>query len=223
MRKILLALTAVAASTLAPAAAGAVTIANPSFESFNAGLNPNPGSGSGFITLTGAQLPGWTIGASIDHIGNYWTAQDGALSIDLDGLAAGTISQTLTGLSAGTEYIVSFFISANNDGPASSNTKTAQLTLGNTMNMVSYTRTGLNTNSNMLWQQVSYSFVADSDTALLRLASTNAPGSAFGLAVDNFSISATPEPAAWAMMIFGFGIAGVSIRRGKQMPKLRTA
>jgi hypothetical protein len=40
----------------------------------------------------------------------------------------------------------------------------------------------------------------------------------FGLALDNVSIAtlAVPEPATWAMMIFGFGAAGVSMRARKQ-------
>jgi len=34
--------------------------------------------------------------------------------------------------------------------------------------------------------------------------------------LDAVSVSPTPEPATWAMMIGGFGIAGVSLRRRRQ-------
>lgn len=54
---------------------------------------------------------------------------------------------------------------------------------------------------------------------------TLAAGEAFGFIIDKglfyyndststaFSISAAPEPAAWGMMILGFGLAGVALRR----------
>lgn len=43
-------------------------------------------------------------------------------------------------------------------------------------------------------------------------------GSALGLDPDP---SAVPEPAAWAMLIFGFGLTGAAMRR-RQQPKLAT-
>ncbi len=210
MRKVTLMAAGIALGALANAPAQAVSIANPSFESFNPGFDPS--TGSGFLQLSGSQLPGWTINGSIDHIQQYWTPQDGLRSIDLNGLGAGTISQTLTGLTTGTQYIVSFFISGNPDNAGSPNPKTATLTLGSLVNPVSYTLTAANSSTNMLWQQVSYAFVADeTGTALVQLASTQE--NAYGLAVDNFSISAAPEPATWGMMIFGFGVAGFALRR----------
>jgi hypothetical protein len=36
-----------------------------------------------------------------------------------------------------------------------------------------------------------------------------------GILVDNFLLTAVPEPAAWAMMIIGFGFAGAQLRRRK--------
>lgn len=208
-----------ALSMAVPNAAHAVSIQNASFEQFNPGLDP----AGFFTTLSGNQLPGWTIdsGTTVDHIGGYWQASPGggSNSLDLNGNGVSAIQQTLSGLSAGTEYIVSFFISGNPDngfGPNAPNPKVAQLTLGGTSAMVSYTLTAANSRSNMLWEQVSYSFVADnSGEALLRLASVS--GNAFGLALDNFSITAVPEPATWMMMIMGFGIAGMAIRRRKPM------
>lgn len=206
----------VAAAAMTPAAAGAVTIANPSFEEFGAGGDP----GAFFTTLSGSQLPGWTIENTIEHIGGYWQPQSGARSIDLSGNSPGAISQTLTGLTAGTAYIVSFFISGNPDGGP--NPRTGTLQLGSSSDLVSYTLSATNTRAMMNWQQVSYGFTATGTTALLRLASSPDTG-AFGLAVDNFAIAAVPEPASWAMMILGFGLAGAAIRRGKAMPALRLA
>lgn len=197
-----------AAIGLAPTSAGAVTIANGSFED-------GAGSGGGFDTLTGSQLSGWSITGSVDRIYTYWQPQDGSYSLDLNGDGQGAIEQTLTGLTSGVTYLVSFFISGNPDNGGSPNPKTATLTLGSTSNPVSYTLTAANTEANMNWLPVSYSFVADgTGNALLKLASNQ--DNAFGLAVDNFTIAAVPEPALWAMMIFGFGMAGAALRRERK-------
>jgi choice-of-anchor C domain-containing protein len=186
----------------------AVSIANSSFELLDGSLDPN----AAFVTAGPGALPGWTVTGSIDHIYTYWQAQSGVRSIDLNGSGIGSIEQTLTGLTAGTEYLVSFYVSGNPDNGQTPNPKTATLTLGSSSNLVSYTLTAANNAGNMLWQQVSYSFVADNTgTALLRLASNS--DDAYGLAVDSFAISAVPEPATWGMMIVGFGIAGVAVRR----------
>ena len=203
MTKRIVALTlGVAYSLVAATAANAVTISNGGFED----STPN----ASFQTLTNSALPGWTINGSIDLIGSHWKPAEGSNSIDLNGNDQGEISQTFSGLSAGTQYIVSFFISGNPDNGLG--TKTATLTLGTSTNPVSYTLSALNSTSTMDWKPVSYSFVADgSGSALLSLQSTT-PG-AYGLAVDGFSISAAPEPATWGMMILGFGIAGTAVRR----------
>ena len=190
-------------------AAQAVTIVNGNFES-----GPAVGAG-GFTTLgSGTSLPGWDItGGGVDYIGSYWTgaAGVGSHSIDLNGNSSGAISQTITGLTAGVNYVVSFFISGNPDNGKNPNPKSAVLLLGNTADLISYTLTAQNTKTTMQWEQVSYSFLATGTTALLALTSTT-PG-AYGLAVDNFSISAAPDAATWLTMILGFGLVGAAMRR----------
>ena len=58
---------------------------------------------------------GWTVDRnSIDLIGPYWNAADGSQSVDLDGLAPGSISQTFTTV-AGQQYRLTFAYSANKD------------------------------------------------------------------------------------------------------------
>jgi hypothetical protein len=39
------------------------------------------------------------------------------------------------------------------------------------------------------------------------------PGGGDYFAIDNLSVDAVPEPASWAMMIVGFGLAGTAMRR----------
>jgi len=54
--------------------------------------------------------------------------------------------------------------------------------------------------------------------ASLRLSST---GNAFE--TDNFTINAVPEPATWALMMFGFGAIGFGMRRRRQVGVLKFA
>jgi len=190
-------------------AAQAVTIVNGNFES-----GPAVGSG-GFTTISTAHgLPGWTVNGQVDYIGSYWTGQAGvgSHSLDLNGNVQGTISQTLTGLTAGVTYVVSFFISGNPDNGKQPNPKQAVLVLGSGFDLISYTLTAQNTTSNMNWQKVSYSFLQSSGTTAL-LALSSATTGAYGLAVDNFSISAAPDAATWLTMILGFGLVGAAMRR----------
>jgi hypothetical protein len=62
--------------------------------------------------------------------------------------------------------------------------------------------------------------IAVGQTFGFRWMDVNSGGNDHGLAMDNLSISATtaavPEPASWAMMLFGFGLIGSAMRRAKR-------
>ena len=55
-----------------------------------------------------------------------------------------------------------------------------------------------------------------SDTAFSRVVIKSRPGSGFQVTMDNLTYSSAapgvPEPASWAMMIAGFGLAGAALR-----------
>ena len=51
----------------------------------------------------------------------------------------------------------------------------------------------------------------------LRFAAANDPGYVW---VDNVSLSAAPEPAAWAMMVGGFGLIGAALRGRRRIRAL---
>lgn len=62
--------------------------------------------------------------------------------------------------------------------------------------------------------------IEDGDTFAFRWANFDSSGTDTGLAVDNFSITATlapvalvPEPSTWALLILGFGAVGGAMRR----------
>jgi hypothetical protein len=60
--------------------------------------------------------------------------------------------------------------------------------------------------------------IADGHSVAIRFSDLEVTGSDDGLAIDDFSLTPTlaaavPEPATWAMLIGGFGLAGAAMRR----------
>jgi choice-of-anchor C domain-containing protein len=190
--------------------AQAVSINNGSFES--GAVDP----GGGFVTLLAGSsaVTGWNIvTGSIDYIGGYWNAQDGLRSIDLNGLAVSEISQSLSGLSIGQQYKVSFWLAGNPDGGVNPKTLDVLTTLVNSQSY-SFNASG-KPRGNMGWVEQFFYFTADATTALLTFKSTTGD-CCYGPALDNISIAATPLPAA--LPLFGsalgaFGLLGWFRRR----------
>src|SRR5665213_2833947 len=88
----------------------------------NGQFMPDPGGSFTTVTTTSAtQIPSWTvIGASspsVDWIGSYWQAPPaGGYSVDLDGTSVSGVQQTVSGLTDGQTYTLSFELSGNPDG-----------------------------------------------------------------------------------------------------------
>jgi choice-of-anchor C domain-containing protein len=203
MKKLILALAAVAAL---PAAANAAPFVNGSFESgTNPGVFTPLAAGSTAIT-------GWTVGGdSVDYIGTYWNAQSGARSVDLSGNAPGSIFQTFDTV-LGQVYNVTFFLGANGDGPPPTKSVSVSAT-GNAAGSYSVGSTPFPPNVTA-WSPFNYVFTATGTSTTLTFTSTGT--TAYGAALDNVNVTAVPEPAAWALMILGFGaIGGVMRRRGQ--------
>jgi hypothetical protein len=116
---------------------------------------------------------------------------------------------------AGQSYTLSFDMSGNPDN-FRSETRIAIIGAGGaTIGSASYTLTGANTRSNMLWQSELFNFVATGATTEIRFTSGNGGDNCcFGGAIDNVAVGgAVPEPATWGMMIAGFGGIGALARR----------
>src|SRR4051812_5442545 len=102
---------AVAATLAIAGPASAADFANGGFE--NGGFE-----GGGFQTLdagtaSAGAINGWTVtSGDVDWIAWYWNAEEGAMSLDLNGLDAGAISQTFD-TQAGHTYRVTFWQSGS--------------------------------------------------------------------------------------------------------------
>jgi choice-of-anchor C domain-containing protein len=190
-------------------AQAAELLTNGSFES-------GPPAPGGFATYgTGnTSITGWTIAAgTVDHISSYWTASDGVRSLDLTGDQPGTISQAFATLS-GLTYNIAFDLWANPAG--GSYPRIVYANVGGSD--ISFSSPGGGSLAAPAWVRQTFSFVATGASTTLSFRADPASSASFyGPALDNISATAAavPEPATWAMMVVGFGLAGAGLRRRK--------
>lgn len=205
------ALTALALTALSTAATAMPNlVVNGGFEADN--FNP------AFITLPPAPT-GWAISAgTIDGIGNYWQAAAGTNnSIDMFGNSRGTLSQTINTV-AGQTYSVSYYQSYNpdfNDPSVALVLDISGATLGSVTSSSPLTFAATHTRTNMQWQLVSTSFVAQDAFTKLSFSSTSTLESNifFGAALDEVSVSAVPLPGVLSLLLVGLIGIGASKKR----------
>ncbi len=134
--------------------------------------------------------------------GNQYLSFNGA-----GGQAGGKIWQSFT-TSIGQEYTVSYSVGRNGTG-VGSDTVSLEAAVNNTGNTTQST-----SKSELSWTSRSFNFTASATSTILSFVDVSTAALAnFDLALDGVSISAVPEPSAYAAM-FGVGLAGVaSVRR----------
>lgn len=222
---ILASLTTLAAA--APAAAATNLIVNGGFET------PLPPAasftifGGGSTALTGWQVLGparnavaLLDNAYTEHSGvTVFEAQSGQASLDLSGgentgPTAGVRQDVATEI--GRLYSLSFWL-GNQDGSRNNNyTLPSTLTLSiNGASPVSFTN-ATETRDHVNWQLVTTSFRATSASTSIAFRNATPVADAF-TGLDNVSLTAAPEPATWAMMIGGLGLAGAMLRRARRL------
>ncbi len=199
---------ALGALAMAGSASAANLLANGNFE------NTGFGGTSGYYNLgpggSGADhgIPsdfGWSVPVNnVDIVANGvygpYLASGGAYSLDLVGYGStGAIEQSFNTV-AGKTYQVTLDYSSNNgiNGP------TADITVdGSSIGTLTGTHS---------WKSFSTTFVGDGNPATFEIAEVIGGGNA-GVFLDNISVAAVPEPAAWALMIGGLGLTGFALRR----------
>jgi choice-of-anchor C domain-containing protein len=153
--------------------------------SFETGTYVDNGIGFQQLNAPNTDIVDWTVGGhSVDWVGIYWPAADGAMSIDLSGSDAGSLSQTFD-TTIGNTYTVSFALAGNPAGPPTGKTLQVSATGGTTENY-SADVTGL-VLPTMNWLTQTYTFLATSASTTLTFTSTT-PG-AFGPALDNVAVT----------------------------------
>jgi len=168
------------------------SIVNGSFEN-----GTDPGTSANLTAPDSTTIQGWSvISGTIDYIGSRWTAGDGTRCLDLSGVSAGAIQQTVTGFVPGEQYELSFLMAGNPEsGPA---IKQLDASVGATSQSYSFDNTGF-TKTHLGWTEKTLDFVATSSSMDVTFTSQTA-GNA-GPALDLVNITLVPEPAAWMLLI----------------------
>lgn len=187
-------------SVFGAGAARADFIVNGSFE--------NPGT-SNYAIYTNGSVPGWTSNNNEIEIdrGAVLPAYDGVQSVELNGNTFDTISQTVTGLTVGQNYILTWaYAGRGGSGPQQMNV------------LFNGTQVGQNTNdgnSNFTWTNNSVVVKATSTTATVSFAAINVGGSsALGNELDAVTLNAVAEPASAALL--GVGMLGLAVWRRRR-------
>ena len=213
----------VAAALLVSASAANATniIMNGGFESpqiSDSCCTTAPGSGT---------VAPWTVGSGNVNVvnGTYGSAngnlaKEGNQYLDLIGEGgAGSISQSFSTV-LNQVYTLTFSYSHNIFGGSSDGAPpfSADFSVGNSNNQLlhgSVTHSS-GTNTNLGWQTFTGSFVGTGAPETLNFTNTSPTTGNAGIFLDAISVSAAPEPATWMMMIGGFGVAGVAMRRRRR-------
>jgi hypothetical protein len=188
----------------APAHALTNILVNPGFE---AGIAPDAVKAAGSTDITG-----WTIQrGGVFYAENSWAPFEGKRSVELAGTSGGTIYQDVT-LVKGATYKFAYAYSA--DPAALTGFSVGTVSVNSLNKSLKYTRPAGFGPGNMQYFVDEYEFVATAERARVSFVGG---GRLENLVVDTVSLTkiagVVPEPATWAMLIAGFGMVGVSVRR----------
>ena len=189
-------LAAALAGTALATPALAQTVTNGSFETPTVnGVSYSDGGDTALTGGAGYEANGGAFG--------YANAVDGNQILHLQGTGTATLS--VNDLLAGSLYTLSFFAAARPGYGA----LPVSVSFGDTL-LGQFTPT-----SNDFTQFTDFNFLATGTTGSITFAGLNDDSTLdLNTGIDAVSVSAAvPEPATWAMMIVGFGLAGYAMRR----------
>jgi choice-of-anchor C domain-containing protein len=185
---------ALTAAVVSLALAGTVLAAGLSNGSFENGTYVDGGFGFQTLAAGSTTITGWTVGgAGVDWISTYWTAQDGNMSLDLNALLPGSISQTFA-TSPNNTYVVQFYLAGNPAGGPATKGLTVIAT-GATSQSFTFDTTGKSLTA-MGWVLSTYTFVATSSSTTLTFTADTSNTSPYGPALDNVTVTETAATGA---------------------------
>jgi hypothetical protein len=149
---------------------------------------------------------GWTFNASNTFVAQPIGGGDGAVLLNENG-GSSFASTTITGLTAGSRYSLSFLLSGDNrPGQA--------FVLNGSIAGLSFSANGVDgASGSTAGTLLSYVFTATGPSAVLSF--TQASVTEASPIIDNIAIATVPEPATWFLLVAGFGMVGVAARRRK--------
>jgi hypothetical protein len=130
-------------------------------------------------------------------------ADFGCQNLEVNGDNLGDVSQTVSGLTVGDDYQVSFLYGGRTGGGPE----------GIDFLLNGVQEGGAITGSFGVWTPYTFLFTATGTTETVEFQALNLGGApSVGNEITEVSLG-LPEPASWALMIAGFGLAGVGLRR----------
>lgn len=184
------------------------TVPGASAGAFNIRYGANPTSVSPDTRYPSEDQYLWALPGNPDPDGGAFIGLDGDVN------ARGLLSQTVSGLTAGQKYDLTFsWAAAQVADRTGDTTELLRVAFGGEsfdtalVNNVSHGATD--------WSTVTYQFTATGASQTLSFLSIGTPTGLPPMALlDGVSLTAAvPEPATWAMTIVGFGLVGGALRR----------
>jgi hypothetical protein len=188
----------------------------------NGDFNTTPAlAAGGWGDFANGTVAGWTGSAGIIEVDTPGPIGPGtnpfsSQSLEVNANGPETVSQTITGLTVGQTYVLSF---AYGDRPGSGDESMNVLLDGA---LITTEVDNLN-NSSLMWNVDSYGIVATSTSETLSfvgLADSGQPS--WGNEVTDVALVASPEPSTWLLMLSGIGLLGFAAwrQRGVAMPNV---
>ena len=184
-------------------------IVNGSFES--------PSVGTNWSNFANGLVPGWNDTSGSDGIEIDFSpviggpAYDGTQSMEVNATTFDTVSQTVTGLTVGQEYLLFW---AYGDRP-SSGPQQLDVYFGGKLVTIDSDTSATDGNSSLVWFPQSFIVTATSTSEVLSFAAVDVGGRpSYGNEIDGVSLESIPEPATLLLVAPGLiGLLGFSRRR----------
>jgi hypothetical protein len=188
----------------------------------NGDFNTTPAlAAGGWGDFANGTVAGWTGSAGLIEIDTPGPIGPGtnpfsSQSLEVNANSPETVSQTITGLTVGQTYVLTF---AYGDRPTSGDESMSVLLDGA---LITTEVDNLN-NSSLVWHVDSYGIVATSTSETLSFVGLDDSGQpSFGNEVTDVALVASPEPSTWLLMLSGISLLGFAAwrRRGTAMPNV---